>query len=249
MCSQKNVCSLHSRTPQAGKRNFEGIQLHGNAEQSSSKAKTQAKRATTEAKEIRRRHRQARPSGAATKTVVAEKNQVQTVAEAAVDLPVGVVLSVSDRVSDLVEPWTGRSSAEKQIKSYRTQVRKSLKRTERRGATARRKATTEARKTRTRVEREARKHQRTVETTLKRNRNEVEQRVRRAIDEQTSRAQGLVDQVTDQFASRSGSARTAALRPSRAPHGNHHAGSFGTPRLVLSSCAGRNSTASNATGP
>ena len=137
---------------------------------------------------------------AATKTAVAEKNQVQTVAETAVDFPVGVVLSVSDRVSELVEPWTGRTSAEKQIKSYRTQLRKTLKRTERRGTTARRKATTEARKTRNRVEREARKHQRTVETTLKRNRNEVEQRVRRAIDEQTSRAQGLVDQVTDQLA-------------------------------------------------
>ena len=91
------------------------------------------------------------------------------------------------------------AAAEKQLKSYRTQVRKTLKRTERRGTSARRKATTEARKTRNKVEREARKRQRTVETTLKRNRNEVESRVRRAIDEQTSRAQGLVDQVTDQF--------------------------------------------------
>ncbi|HXS46174.1 MAG TPA: hypothetical protein VN756_01780 [Solirubrobacterales bacterium] len=126
--------------------------------------------------------------------------QVRAAAERAVDLPVGVVLEVSDRVTDLVEPFSGRSAAEKQLKSYGTQLRRTVKRTERRGSTARRKATTEARKTRNRVEREARKRQRTVETTLKRNRNEVEQRVRKAIDEQTSRAQGLVDQVGEQLA-------------------------------------------------
>jgi hypothetical protein len=165
---------------------------------SSRNSKTQAKRATTEAKKSASATASA-GKRAATKTVVAEKNQVQSVAEAAVDLQVGAVLSVSDRLSDLVEPWTDRSKAEKQLKSYRSTLRKTLKRTERRGATARRRAATEARKTRTRVEREARKHQRTASTTLKRNRNEVEQRVRRTIDEQTSRAQGLVDQVTDQL--------------------------------------------------
>ena len=150
-----------------------------------SKDKTQAKRATTEAKKSASATAKA-TKRAATKTAVAQKNQVQTVAEAAVDFPVGIVLGVSGRVTELVEPWTGRSTAEKQIKAYRTQLRKSVKRTERRGSTARRKATTEARKTRNRVEREARKHQRTVETTLKKNRNEVEQRVRRVIDEPTS---------------------------------------------------------------
>jgi hypothetical protein len=136
-----------------------------------------------------------------TPKATAEKNQFQSAAETVVDLPVGVVLSVTDRLSDLVDPWTDRSGAEKQVKAYRTQLRKSIKRTERRGTTARRKATTEAKKTRNRVEREARKRQRTVETTLKRNRNEVESRVRKAIDEQTSRAQGLVDQVTEQLSS------------------------------------------------
>jgi hypothetical protein len=112
----------------------------------------------------------------------AERNQAQTVAAAAVDLPVGAVLSVTDRVSELVEPFTDRSSAERKIKAYRTELRRTMKRTERRGTTARRKATTEAKKTRNRVEREARKRQRTVETTLKRNRNELEQRVRKAVD-------------------------------------------------------------------
>jgi hypothetical protein len=109
------------------------------------------------------------------KAPAAEKNQARVVAETAVDLPVGAVLTVTERVTE-------RSAAGKQLKSYRTEIRRRIKRTERRGATARRKATTEARKTRNRVEREARKRQRTVETTLKRNRTELEQRVRKAVE-------------------------------------------------------------------
>jgi hypothetical protein len=116
------------------------------------------------------------------KAPAAEKNQARVVAETAVDLPVGAVLTVTERVTELVEPFTGRSAAEKQLKSYRAEIRRRIKRTERRGATARRRATSEARKTRNRVEREARKRQRTVETTLKRNRNELEQRVRKAVE-------------------------------------------------------------------
>jgi hypothetical protein len=99
--------------------------------------------------------------------------RTRTVAERAVDLPVGAVLEVSDRVADLVGPFTDRSSAQKQLKTYRTRVTRGVKRTERRGASARRKATTEAKKTRARVERNARK----------------------AFEEQTSRAQDLVGQL------------------------------------------------------
>ncbi|HKI66745.1 MAG TPA: hypothetical protein VJ989_05700 [Solirubrobacterales bacterium] len=106
--------------------------------------------------------------------------QARAAAESAVDVPVGAVLEASDRVAELVEPFAGRSAAGKQLRSYGTQLRRTVKRSERRGATARRKATTEARKTRKRVEREARKRQ---------------QHVRNALDEQTSRAQGLVDQL------------------------------------------------------
>jgi hypothetical protein len=116
------------------------------------------------------------------KAPAAEKNQARVVAETAVDLPVGAVLTVTERVTELVEPFTDRSAAEKQLKSYRAEIRRRIKRTERRGATARRRATSEARKTRNRVEREARKRQRTVETTLKRNRDELEQRVRKAVE-------------------------------------------------------------------
>jgi hypothetical protein len=112
--------------------------------------------------------------------------QVRSAAERAVDLPVGTVLEVSDRIADLVEPFSGRAAAEKQLKSYGTQLRRTVKRTERRGASARRKAANEARKTRNRVEREARKRQRRVGTTLKRNRDEVEQRVRSVADQLTA---------------------------------------------------------------
>ena len=171
-----------------------------------SKSKTQAKRATTEARKSAAKTATA-SKRAAGKTAAAEKNQVQAVVETAVDFHVGAVLTVSDRVSDLVEPWTDRAKAQKQVKSYRSSLRKSLKRTERRGSSARRKAITEARRTRNQVEREARKRQRDVESSLKRNRNEVERRVRKAIDEQASRAQGVVDgaqglvgSVSDQLA-------------------------------------------------
>jgi gas vesicle protein len=108
--------------------------------------------------------------------------QARAAAQTAVDVPVGAVLEVSDRVAELVEPFSGRTAAQKQLKSYGTQLRRTVKRSERRGAGIRRKATTEARKTRSKVEREARKRQRRVETTLKRNRTEVEQRVREVAD-------------------------------------------------------------------
>jgi hypothetical protein len=106
--------------------------------------------------------------------------RARSVAESAVDLPVGAVLEVSDRVADLVEPFSGRGAAERRLKSYRSSLRRTVKRTERRGASARRKATVEARKTRNRVEREARKRQR---------------RVRKAVEDQTTRAQEFLDQL------------------------------------------------------
>jgi F0F1-type ATP synthase membrane subunit b/b' len=100
------------------------------------------------------------------------------------------VLSVSDRLGEIVEPWTDRAKAEKQLKSYRRQIEKAAKRTERRGATARKRATTEARKTRNRVEREARKQQKavtsTATSTIKTGRTEVERRVKQVSDQLSS---------------------------------------------------------------
>jgi hypothetical protein len=80
-------------------------------------------------------------------TAPSRAEQARAAAERAVDVPVGAVLEVSDRVSELVEPFAGRDAAQKQLKSYGTSLRRTVKRTERRGATARRKAATEARKT------------------------------------------------------------------------------------------------------
>jgi len=76
----------------------------------------------------------------------------------ALDLPIGAVLTVTDRVGELVEPFAGRKAAEKQLTSYRTQLRREVKRAERRGATARKQAT----------------------GALKRNRDELGERVRKA---------------------------------------------------------------------
>jgi hypothetical protein len=133
---------------------------------------------TTSAKPKSQAKPKSRPKPAPTRA-----DRARTAAESAVDLPVGAVLEVSDRVAELVEPLSGRNAAERRLKSYGTRLRRTVKRTERRGASARRKATTEARRTRNRVEREARKRQRRVETTLKRNRDEVEQRVRKVADQ------------------------------------------------------------------
>lgn len=101
--------------------------------------------------------------------------QARTAAESAVDVPVGVLLEATDRVVELVEPFAGPGAARKQLHSYRTQLRRTVKRSERRGAKARHKATSEARKR--------------------------QRRVRKIVEARTSRAQGLVDQVTEQLAS------------------------------------------------
>jgi hypothetical protein len=111
-------------------------------------------------------------SKAKAKSASSRVEQARAAAQSAVDVPVGAVLEVSDRVTELVEPFSGRSTARKQLRSYGTQLRRSVKRSERRGAGVRRKATSEARKTRTRLERQARER-----------RERVEQRVRQVADQ------------------------------------------------------------------
>lgn len=110
---------------------------------------------------------------AAPKRVAKKNSGPRAVAARAVDVPVGAALELSDRVTELVGPFTDRAAARKQLKSYRTRVTRSVKRSERRGASVRRKATGEAR----------------------RNGTDVEQRVRKAIEEQTTRAQSLARQL------------------------------------------------------
>src|ERR671922_2176593 len=56
-------------------------------------------------------------------------------AERSVDVPVGAALTVADRVTDFVEPFTARQTANQELKSIRTRVERELNRLERRGAT------------------------------------------------------------------------------------------------------------------
>src|SRR5215217_1234309 len=61
-------------------------------------------------------------------------------AERSIDVPVGAALTAADRVTELVEPFTARQSANQELKSIRSWVERELNRLERRGASARRKA-------------------------------------------------------------------------------------------------------------
>lgn len=104
----------------------------------SSKSKSEAKATTrkSEAKATTRAKAAApRPKGAAPRA-----ERARAAAASAVDVPVGAVLEASDRVVELVEPFTTRAAAERRLKSYRTQLRRSVKRSERRGSGVRRRA-------------------------------------------------------------------------------------------------------------
>src|SRR4051794_6474629 len=104
---------------------------------------------TTQRSTARSRARRTTNQRAQTSQRPAEKNPVRQVAERAVDVPVGVALTAVDRVGEVLEPWTGRATAERELRSYRSQFTRTLSRAERRGATVRRKATTRAKRTRT----------------------------------------------------------------------------------------------------
>ena len=83
---------------------------------------------------------------------------------------------VTDRVSDIVEPFTTRQTANRELKSIRTRAERELNRLERRGATARRKTRTRVRRTRNRVERELNRRRRNVQAAVKQNRDRAENR-------------------------------------------------------------------------
>jgi hypothetical protein len=101
-------------------------------------------------------------------------------AERSVDVPVGAVLSAADRLNDVVEPFTKRETAQRELKSFRAQVERELGKLERRGARSRRKVRTRARQTRNRAQRELKQRRRRVETTVKQNRTKAEQTLKRA---------------------------------------------------------------------
>lgn len=105
--------------------------------------------------------------------------------ERAVDLPVGAALVSAERINEVVEPWTRQSTRKRELRGLRQQVRRELGKFERRGGTARRKATRTARQTRTRVERVLKQRRRSIETTVKRNRAKAE----KAVKENRARAE------------------------------------------------------------
>lgn len=178
-----------------------------------------AKRKTAAAKRSTARAQEA--------TIEAQKTTAEAVyttarhaAGAAVDVPLGVVLTVRDRLTETVggaiQPWTSKDSAERELRSYRVQLGRELNRAERKGTTVRnrttRKAETTLRQRRRRAETLLRQNRRKAETTLRRNRRKAEQQLRRfereagrvqsnveeTLQAQANRAQQLVVRVTEQ---------------------------------------------------
>src|SRR3954453_1916812 len=113
-------------------------------------------------------------------------------AERSVDVPVGAVLTVADRLNEAVEPFTKRETAERELKSFRTQVERELNRLQRRGAQSRRKARTRARQNRPRFQRELKQRRRRVESTVKQNRAKAEGSLKRAQTAVSERVTTLV---------------------------------------------------------
>jgi hypothetical protein len=97
-----------------------------------------------------------------------------------VDVPVGAALTVADRVTEIVEPFTARETANQELKSIRTRVQRELNKVERRGSSARRKTATRVRRTRNRFERDLKQRRSKVETTVKENRAKAGDGLKRA---------------------------------------------------------------------
>jgi prefoldin subunit 5 len=113
-------------------------------------------------------------------------------AERSVDVPVGAVITVADRMSEAVEPFTKRETAQRELKNFRTQVERELNKLERRGAQSRRKARTRARQNRNRFRRELKQRRRGLQTTVKQNRAKAQDSLKRAQDAVSERVTTLV---------------------------------------------------------
>jgi hypothetical protein len=121
-----------------------------------------------------------------TKVRTGSASYARHTAERSVDVPMGAALTVADRLTEIVEPFRTRESANRELNSLRTRVQRELNRLERRGAGARRKATTRVRRTRNRFNRELKQRRRRVETTVKQNRTRAEGGLKRAQERVTA---------------------------------------------------------------
>jgi hypothetical protein len=103
--------------------------------------------------------------------------QASDTAVSAVDLQFGAALTAADRVRELVQPWRRPETAQRELKSMRSQFTRSVNKAERRGGTARRRLTQRVRRTRNRVERDVSQRRRKAEQRLKTATTEVSDRV------------------------------------------------------------------------
>ena len=103
--------------------------------------------------------------------------QASDTAVSAVDLQFGAALTAADRVRELVQPWRQRETAQRELKSLRTQFTREVNKVERRGGTARRRLTQRVRRTRNKVERDVTQRRRKAERRLKTARTQVSDRV------------------------------------------------------------------------
>ena len=118
--------------------------------------------------------------------------QVQSVAERAVLIPVGAALTATDRVAEAVAELARTYSTPD---TAQRRVERDLRRFERRGTTARNRAERRVKRTRTRVERELRQRRTRAVRVVKRNRTQIERQaknVRRDLEKAVTQAQERV---------------------------------------------------------
>ena len=183
---------LENKTHREGFKKY--MSANGNTQARTNTSRTQSARTQTSRTPSATR---ARSDGATVREALTKARNgsaayARQTAERSVNVPVGVALTVADRVNEIVEPFTARQSAERELRTIRTRVERELNRFDRRGASARRKARTRVRQTRNRVERELKQRRRKVQTTVKQNRAKAEDGLKRAQTTVTERVSTLV---------------------------------------------------------
>jgi hypothetical protein len=129
--------------------------------------------------------------------------QVTGVAESALLVPVGAALEVRDRLVGLVQPWTTRTSAEREL----GRVRRDVRRFERRGSVARNRVLRELRKRRNRMVRELRKRRGQAVRVARVRRNGAQRTITRNGRRTQVRADRLVSQVQKELQEQTKQAR------------------------------------------
>jgi hypothetical protein len=135
---------------------------------------------------------------------VVERLQAEGVAESALLVPVGAALEVRDRVVGAIQPWTKRTTAEREL----NRVRRDVRRYERRGTVARNRVLRQLKtrrnrvvrllnRRRTQVTRLVRGQQRSIRQNghrVQRNVKPQVNRVQKSLQDQTREARELVQQ-------------------------------------------------------